>query len=99
MPSGPTWHRFNHDGYGEHEDGRPFDGTGIGRAWPLLTGERAHYELAAGRDVSSYVRAMEQFASETGMLTEQIWDQPDQVGNHMFLGRPTTAAMPLASTM
>ncbi len=28
---------------------RPFDGTGIGRAWPLLTGERAHYELAAGR--------------------------------------------------
>ena len=23
--------------------------TGIGRAWPLLTGERAHYELAAGR--------------------------------------------------
>jgi hypothetical protein len=37
------------DGYGEHADGRPFDGTGIGRAWPLLTGERAHYELAAGR--------------------------------------------------
>ena len=28
---------------------RPFDGTGIGRPWPLLAGERAHYELAAGR--------------------------------------------------
>ncbi len=27
----------------------PFDGTGIGRPWPLLAGERAHYELAAGR--------------------------------------------------
>ena len=37
------------DGYGEHEDGSAFDGTGIGRLWPLLTGERAHYELAAGR--------------------------------------------------
>ena len=48
-PTGPTWHRYNDDGYGEHEDGSPFDGTGIGRGWPLLTGERAHYELAAGR--------------------------------------------------
>ena len=48
-PVGPAWRRYNGDGYGEHEDGSPFDGTGIGRAWPLLTGERAHYELAAGR--------------------------------------------------
>jgi glucoamylase len=46
-PTGATWHRYNDDGYGEHEDGSPFDGTGIGRGWPLLTGERAHYELAA----------------------------------------------------
>ena len=48
-PRGPCWHRYNKDGYGEHADGAPFDGTGVGRAWPLLTGERAHYELAAGR--------------------------------------------------
>ncbi len=47
-PLGPAWHRYNDDGYGEHQDGSPFDGTGIGRAWPLLTGERAHYEIAAG---------------------------------------------------
>ncbi|MFQ5812846.1 MAG: hypothetical protein ACE5I2_06620 [Anaerolineae bacterium] len=39
---GPTWHG-NSDGYGEHEDGSPYDGTGVGRAWPLLTGERGHY--------------------------------------------------------
>lgn len=51
LPAGPCWHRYNDDGYGEHEDGRPFDGTGVGRAWPLLTGERAHYELAAGNRV------------------------------------------------
>ena len=44
----PAWYRYNGDGYGEHEDGTPFDGTGIGRPWPLLAGERAHYELAAG---------------------------------------------------
>jgi len=46
-PSGATWHRYNDDGYGEHKDGSPFDGTGVGRGWPLLTGERAHYELMA----------------------------------------------------
>ena len=34
LPQGPLWHRYNDDGYGEHEDGSPFDGTGIGRAWP-----------------------------------------------------------------
>ncbi|MCG7860540.1 hypothetical protein MD537_26390, partial [Flavihumibacter sediminis] len=28
LPSGPSWHRYNDDGYGEHSDGRPFDGTG-----------------------------------------------------------------------
>ncbi len=47
LPAGPCWRRYNGDGYGEHEDGRAFDGTGVGRPWPLLTGERAHYELAA----------------------------------------------------
>ena len=62
---------------------------------PLLTGERAHYEFAAAHDVKPFVRAMEQFATCTGMLTEQVWDEPDRPGMHMFLGRPTTAAMPL----
>ena len=47
-PHGTSWHRYNEDGYGEHADGSPFDGAGIGRIWPLLTGERGHYELAAG---------------------------------------------------
>jgi glucoamylase len=47
--TGPAWYRYNRDGYGEHEDGSPFDGCGVGRPWPLLAGERAHYELAAGR--------------------------------------------------
>jgi glucoamylase len=45
-PFGPCWHRYNHDGYGQREDGGAFVGWGSGRAWPLLTGERGHYELA-----------------------------------------------------
>jgi hypothetical protein len=48
-PYGPCWRRYNHDGYGQRKDGGPFIGYGQGRAWPILTGERAHYELAAGQ--------------------------------------------------
>jgi hypothetical protein len=60
--TGPVWHRYNGDGYGEHADGREFDGTGIGRAWPLLTGERGHYELLAGNDPQPFLRAMSAMA-------------------------------------
>ena len=47
-PLGIAYHRYNEDGYGEHDDGSPFDGTGVGRAWPLLTGERGHYDVMLG---------------------------------------------------
>jgi glucoamylase len=94
-PLGPCWHRYNHDGYGERQDGSPFSGFGKGRAWPLLTAERGHYELAAGRDVRPFIRAMEAFAGDTGLLPEQIWDEPDRPEFYMNLGRPTGAAMPL----
>jgi glucoamylase len=92
---GSCWHRYNHDGYGQQEDGDPFVQWGKGRAWPLLTGERGHYELAAGHNVKPYIQAMEHFASDTGLLPEQIWDEPDHPDIHMFLGRPTGSAMPL----
>ncbi|HEY6350942.1 MAG TPA: glycoside hydrolase family 15 protein [Candidatus Angelobacter sp.] len=94
-PWGPCWRRYNHDGYGPDEDGKPFTGWGIGRSWPLLTGERAHYELAAGRDARSLIAAMENFSTSSGMLPEQIWDQPDLPHAHMRLGKPCGAAMPL----
>lgn len=94
-PMGPAWHRYNHDGYGQREDGGPYIGWGKGRAWPLLTGERAHYELSAGHDVKPFMRAIEGFASRTGLLPEQVWDEPDRPEAYMFLGRPTGSAMPL----
>jgi len=94
-PFGPCWRRYNHDGFGQREDGGAFIGWGKGRAWPLLTGERGHYELAAGRDPSPFIRAMERFASTTGLLPEQVWDAPDLPSAHMVLGGPTGAAMPL----
>jgi glucoamylase len=96
-PNGPCWHRYSHDGYGEHEDGSPFNGTGIGRAWPLLTGERAHYELAAGRtsEAEKLQVAMESFANESGLLPEQIWDADDIPERRLYFGQPTGSAMPL----
>jgi glucoamylase len=94
-PFGPSWRRYNHDGYGQRKDGGPFVGWGRGGAWPLLTGERGHYELAAGHDTKPFIRAMENLASPTGLLTEQVWADPDQPQLHMFLGRPTGSAMPL----
>ncbi len=95
-PFGPTWRRYNRDGYGQRDDGGPFVDWGVGRAWPLLTGERGHYELALGRDPAPYLRAMERLANPTGLLTEQVWDDDDRPTLHLERGRPTDAAMPLA---
>jgi len=97
MPSGMIWYRYNDDGYGEQADGTPFNGTGIGRPWPLLLGERAHYELAAGhRDAAqNLLKALEGFAGDGGMLPEQIWDAKSIPERGLFYGRPTGSAMPL----
>lgn len=94
-PYGPCWHRYTHDGYGQRDDGGPYQGWGTGRAWPLLTGERGHYELAAGRDPALFIRTMEQFASSTGLLAEQVWDEGDRPELRLYHGRPTGSAMPL----
>ena len=96
-PHGPAWYRYNEDGYGEHADGSAFDGTGIGRVWPLLTGERAHYELAAGRRVRAeqLLHTFEAFANSGGMLSEQVWDSPDIPEKELFFGKPSGSAMPL----
>ncbi|HVX25992.1 MAG TPA: hypothetical protein VHB70_06605, partial [Parafilimonas sp.] len=95
-PYGSCWHRYIKDGYGEDENGNPYDGTGIGRAWPLLTGERAHYEIAAGNftEAKKLIKAMEAFANNE-LLPEQIWDTDDIPEKELFFGRPSGSAMPL----
>lgn len=95
--TGPVWKRYNEDGYGEHDDGTAFDGTGRGRGWPLLAGERAHYELAAGaRDVAERLASvLRRQSSPGGLLPEQVWDAPDIPEVELFNGRPAGSAMPL----
>jgi glucoamylase len=99
-PYGPSWRRYNGDHYGEPEDGAPYrgpDGGGIGRAWPLLTGERAHYEFQAGRRAEAVrlLHAVEGFAGPGGLIPEQVWDSADIPDKGLHLGRPTGSAMPL----
>ena len=97
LPEGPCWYRYNGDGYGEHEDGSPFDGTGIGRPWPLLAGERAHYEIAAGNPTGAeaLLRMMEGSTEGGRLLPEQVWDQADIPERELFKGKPTGSACPL----
>ena len=94
-PYGPCWRRYNHDGYGQRKDGGPFIHFGQGRAWPILVGERAHYELAAGGDVQSLLKAMENFASIGGMMPEEVWDYNDMPEEGMYCGRSAGSAQPL----
>ena len=97
LPQGPAWYRYNGDGYGEHEDGSPFDGTGVGRPWPLLTGERAHYELGAGRAdaAEALLGVMENATSDSRLIPEQVWDKPDIAERELFAGKGSGSACPL----
>lgn len=94
-PYGPCWRRYNHDGYGQQKDGDPFIHYGQGRAWPILTGERGHYELAAGHDAKPYLTALERFSSFGGMLPEQVWDYADMPEKRLYFGRSAGSAQPL----
>lgn len=94
-PSGDLYHRYNEDGYGEHPDGRAFDGCGVGRAWPLLVGERGHLAMQAGEDPLPYLQTIWNCASRGGLLPEQVWDAAPIAGLELSPGRPSGSAMPL----
>jgi len=96
---GPVWHRYRGDQFGEHDDGRPFytNDKGKGRAWPLLIGERAHYELLRGdvERAKELCRVMTQYATDTGPISEQVWDADDVPERRLFRGQPTGSVCPL----
>jgi glucoamylase len=95
LPQGPGWLRYNWDGYGQRPDGGPFQTWGQGRVWPLLTGERAHYELAAGKDITPLIKTYEGFATCGQLMPEQVWDEPDRPDTSLKIGAPAGSAVPL----
>lgn len=98
-PSGRMWHRYTFDGFGEKADGSPWDGTGVGRLWPLLSGERGEYVLANGGDALPYLRTMHAAANDGYMIPEQVWDRPEPTEYGHVFGKGTGSASPLAWAM
>jgi len=95
LQSGPSWRRYVGDEYGEHDDGSPWDGTGRGRAWPVLTAERARHFISMGFPAAELVRTIEGFAGPGLMLAEQLWDAADVPSRGLQFGRPNGSATPL----
>jgi glucoamylase len=98
-PNGPSFYRYSHDGYGETYFGGPWQGEGIGRIWPIFTGERGEYEIAAGHDPTPYLTAMLRFANQGGMIPEQVWEQAEPTRAGFVFGQGTGSATPLAWSM
>lgn len=81
LPGAPTlpynaWFRYNFDGYGEHNDGSDFNGSGAGRLWPIFTAERGMYEIARQGSAAAgqpYFATLKLLATPEGMLPEQVW--------------------------
>jgi glucoamylase len=104
--NGPFWHRASFDGYGEKRDGSqwepvdPGSGETIGRGWPLLTGERGEYALAAGMAAQQFLDTMARVAEDSGgeVIAEQVWDHnpPAGTGPRFVPGENTFSATPLA---
>ena len=95
--SGPGWHRYNGDGYGDGStDGHPWAPTdkGTGHLWPALTAERAEQSLQTGDPAfaAQLLDAMAQFSSGVGLIAEQSWEFPDLAASP-FGTDPTIASI------
>jgi glucoamylase len=53
--------------------------TGTGHLWPVLSGERAESDIAAGQSAAAagLLNAMLNFSSGVGLVPEQAWEDPD----------------------
>ncbi len=98
-PNGPSFRRYNHDGYGDTSFGGPWLGEGVGRLWPIFTGERGEYEIARGHDATAYLEAILHFANAGGMIPEQVWDRAEATPSRFVFGSGTGSATPLAWSM
>ena len=93
------------DGYGDcyqpsqtscSIQGEPWPTTdvGTGHLWPVLSGERAESDVAAGNltGATSLLESMAKFSSGVGLVPEQAWENPDLAASP-FGSDPTTASI------
>jgi glucoamylase len=99
-PEGPVWHRYNFDGYGETSSGADYTGSGVGNPWPVLTGERGEYDVAAGNltGAQSLLATMAGAANSGYQIPEQVWGGSTGTGGFTF-GQPDNSATPLMWAM
>ena len=94
-PEGQIDHRYDFDGYGESSSGADYTGAGTGNPWPVLTGERGEYDVAAGNlaGAASALATMAGAASNY-QISEQVWGGASGV-NGFTAGKPDNSATPL----
>ena len=99
-PEGPVWHRYNFDGYGETSSGGDYTGSGTGNPWPVLTGERGEYDVAAGNlsEAQSLLATMAGAANSGYQIPEQVWGGATGTGGFTF-GQPDNSSTPLMWAM
>jgi glucoamylase len=80
-PYGSSWKRFSQDS----------------GAWPLLTAERAQYEIAAGNraGAESLLATLDAFTYH-GFFPEQVWNREGDLAGGEAPGAPTGTVIPLA---
>ena len=99
-PEGPVWHRYNFDGYGETSSGADYTGSGVGNPWPVLSGERGEYDVAAGNltGAQSLLATLAGAANSGDQIPEQVWGGSTGTGGFTF-GQPDNSATPLMWAM
>jgi glucoamylase len=82
---GSAWFRYDFDGYGETNEGQPWDGVkGRGRLWPIFTAERGMYEIArhgSGDSGAPYLPMLRAFATPEGFIPEQVYNPETSFGD------------------
>ncbi len=96
---GTYWGRYNHDGYGETASGGDYTGAGVGRPWPVLSGERGEYDVQTGdlTGAQAMLTSMANAANSGYQISEQIW--PGASADGFTQGQPDNSATPLMWTM
>ncbi len=95
--SGPGWHRYNGDGYGDGAtDGHPWapSGKGTGHLWPVLSAERGEQSIQTGDGATAValLDTMAKFSSGIGIIPEQDWELPSLAASP-FGTDPTVASI------